>query len=377
MHRRNFLSTLAFFPFYIPPWEIDTVPYTANPDDATAPTGSVLAGTAAEEFRNLKKKINNLFLSSDYVLLEQKQSIKAGLYYVTSVPAGISTNIFYGYATDLTRNDISVPAGGVLGVAGQFNARIGPGLNPLGAKDVSVFGIATEAWTDEVGSQATLKNEVSIIAQANNNVMQLLGLDVVYKNRSDIRIGGSLPVAQGLGANLYNANSRGIQITAPPRSPAGEYCGFGTGIRFEANGLDIWWDKDAALFGLGVARYRRAIGLDFTRMGTPATTEPWTAWRHSSALAMAEYMSITWDSLQFTRTWLDSGITTMWFFGVGNQPTTIAHVGWDYTNGYMVYPVNAVAAGATAGAAVLPANPVGFKLEKIAGIVRKIPYYAI
>lgn len=327
--------------------------YVANPDDITAPTLSTLAGTAQDEFIQLKKKINNVFLASGYSADVSMQAITAGLIYIKDIPAGTSTSIAYGFAADVSRNDTTCP---IPVVGGQFNGRLGSNVNGTGAVDLTIFGIATEAWTGDNNSQATLKGaENAIISQANNNIMQLRGLDVVFKNRSDNREMGGLGPVQGLGSNLYNANSAGITFSSNNRSVLyGEYCGWGTGMRFNADCLDIWWDKAPAT---GSPRYFPAIGIDFSRMLDPSSQNPWSAHRMTSALALKEYMSITWDGLKQLRSYCDSARTTtlpgaggptaggtLWVIAQGGQPalngdSLIAPTksfGYDYVNNLIV-----------------------------------------
>lgn len=344
------------------------MPYIPVPDDVTQPAATVLAGTAAEEFRNLKTKINNFFRQDGYHAPLLQQNCQAGTMTMLNLPAGTDPGILYGHAVNITRNDLAaggVP-GGVQVVAGQFTAAMGASLNGL-ARNASVFGIATEAWTDWQGaSHATLiGGEVSVISQYNANTMPLIGLDVVYKNRPD----GFAAVRQGLGANQYNTYSRAIEISSQPRSTATEFCGWHRGIIFEGGCLDNMKDPTS---GGPVG----AVGIDFTPLGVAASTEPWTAYRMIAAISLSEYMSITWDFDRQTRTWLDSGNTTMWLFGIGGYPTTQGKVGWNYSGDFMDYPNIGTSSSAPAGAAgALPATVSGYKHEKLNGVMVRIPYY--
>jgi hypothetical protein len=45
-------------------------------------------------------------------------------------------------------------------------------------------------------------------------------------------------VESGVGANLYNENAKAVVIESLPRSPAGEYSGWNTGIYFGPTALD-------------------------------------------------------------------------------------------------------------------------------------------
>ena len=292
--------------------------YTPDADDAANPLLSTLAGTAQAEFQALKTKLNLLFFASSYSAPLKNLQLNTGLGYIVDLPATTDTGIAYGHHVDITRNDISAP--NVQVNAFQMNGRLGNNLNPDGLLNASIFGFASEAWTGEVASQASLiGGEVSVISQANNNIMPLLGLDVTFKNRSDVRELAGLGPAQGLGANKYNSNSRGIQFAGNNRSALyGEYCGWGRGILYQADCLDIWWDNNGVSPGVG--KYRPAIGIDFTQMLDPTSVNPWSAHRMSSALALKEYMSVTWDALQQLRSYCDSVDSTLWLVATGGQP---------------------------------------------------------
>lgn len=320
------------------------MPYTPNADDATAPLASVLAGTAAEEFRTLKTKVNNLFLASDYnpdILL---QTLKAGTVLNISVPPSTSSAVVYGASANITRNDIT--PGGAVVVAAQLNGHLGNNLDGF-ATNVSVFGIACEAWTSEVASHATLVGlEASVISQYNANKMALVGMNSVYKDRPDTLYSGA--VSQGLGANKYNANSRAIFISAQPRSTAGENCGWGRGIMFDGGCFDDWFDEASGT-------YQRARPIDFTPQPGPNTFEPWTAYNTvlkngpAHGIIFPEYLGISWDRLQYTRTYLDSDNLRFVVYGDGATPTTTPKLCFDYGNNYIDLPVTPV--GGAPGAA--------------------------
>lgn len=309
--------------------------YIPNADDVTLPTLNTLAGTAQADFIAMKQKMNNFFLGSDFVSTLSQQGLQSGTYYLKNLPAGIDTGIMYGHAVNITRNDIAGTGAQV--VAAQLTAILGPNLDGL-AKNISVFGAATEAWTSNVASHATLIGlESSIIAQYNNNQMALLAGDFVFKNRPD----AVDTVVQGLGANHYNTNSRAIQITSQLRSLAGEYCGWNKGITFGIGCFDY-----QLVGGVPIP----AIAIDIASFSSsPATSEPWTAYRISSAVAMSEYMSVTWDALQFTRSYLDSTNHRLVILGTGNSPTTVPLLAFNYVDNILDLPSTAV--GGVPGAA--------------------------
>lgn len=360
------------------------MPYTPNPDDVIAPTLSTLAGTAQAEFIALKEKINNLFLASDYQSALLLQGIKAGTFLLANLPAGnVNPGIMYGHAVNITRNDLS--GGGATVVAAQLSAIWGNNLDGF-AKNIAIFGVATEAWTGPIASHATLiGGEFSVISQYNANEMALVGGDFPFKNRNDLSSGGltvagsfiiggtyiiiatgttnftligaanSTPgtifvatgvgvgtgtatgsVSQGLGANQYNKFSRAIQITAQPRSGAGENCGWFKGIQFFPHSMDYVHIGGVQIPG---------VAIDIANFSaSPATQEPWTAYCISSALALSEYMSITWDYLKFTRSYLDSVGNKFVILGIGNSPTTTQLFAFNYVTNNIELPGTVVGA---------------------------------
>lgn len=311
--------------------------YTPDADDATNPLLSTLAGTAQAEFQAIKQKMNNFFLASSYNSSLMNQGIRAGTTLVIDLPAGTDPGILYGHSVLVTRNDMATSGAQVVGA--QINAVLGNDINVPFVKDVSVFGVAIEAWTGPSASQATLIGmESSIISQYHGNILALLGCDIVFKNRPDTLYFDS--VRQGLGSNQYNSNSRAIQITSQPSSTAGERCGWHKGIVFYENSFAWAMETQGALSGTVTP----AIALDFTNMGNPlvdpGANNPWTAYKISSALALSEFMSITWDKLQDTRTYLDSFNKMMWLFSTGGSASPSVYptgqLGWDYDTNKLV-----------------------------------------
>jgi len=360
-------------------------PYTPIADDVTIPYLSTLAGTAQADFIALKRKINNLFYESGHYQPLYQQRINSGLIYTGFLPPGADEGIMYGFACHVTRNDVVAvgPSGNNVAAVGlQTSVIAGDGCND---PTMFIFGCALEAWTSPVNSQALLIGlESSIIAQYNDNNAGLVGFDIVYKNRPDAFTGPEIPVTatsdkqegvpyiiktigttdfttlgspnntvgtvfrrnaaaaagtgtfqastvQGKGANKYNPLSRAMQITSQVPSGSGEFCGWHRGITFEANSIS------AAVINVGgVDKIIPGIVISMTNMGEPLNSaganNPWIAYPHSSALALSEYMSITWDKDQNIRMYCDSFYKTFWFMATeGNQLTDVfKKFGWNY-----------------------------------------------
>ncbi len=113
------------------------------------------------------------------------------------------------------------------------NSTVGGGFHAYSKGSTgSVWGIATEAWTGDIDTEGTssatlIGGEFSIVSQYHANANTLVGVDIVFKNRSDadteLEHGGA-------GDNKYNDNSRAIQISSQDPTSAGEYCGWQTAI---------------------------------------------------------------------------------------------------------------------------------------------------
>ena len=138
--------------------------------------------------------------------------------------------ILYGYTAGIKGTGTSTS----LVVGAQINAF---SKNTSGAR--SVFGIACEAWSGDAATVPTVTAvligiEPAVISQYHANTSALLAIDAVFKNRAD----GQTAAPGGLGSNSYNQNSRALQISSQSRGTDGEYCGWKTGILFNADSID-------------------------------------------------------------------------------------------------------------------------------------------
>lgn len=101
--------------------------------------------------------------------------------------------------------------------------------------DNTVWGMVSEA-ANFPGAQGNIVGiESAVVNMAPGNVGELRGIDIMFKNRLDVNVDVAVPV---VGANGYNERSAGIYIGSQPRSPAGEYSGWQSGIRFGKTSLD-------------------------------------------------------------------------------------------------------------------------------------------
>jgi hypothetical protein len=169
-----------------------------------------------------------------------------GVSYVSS-----SASIIYGFFANIKGSGSSTS----LVVGDQINAySVGSGIR-------SVFGGAREAWSGDLttspAATATLiAFETAVISQHDANDQPLVGQDFPFKNRAD---GATAPL-NGLGSNGYNKFSRALQVSSQPRSTSGEYCGWTTGLLFQANSLD----RSATTLAVGIDM----SAVDYSRMAS-------------------------------------------------------------------------------------------------------------
>ena len=119
----------------------------------------------------------------------------------------------------------------------------------------SVWGVVTEAINFPMAGGNVIGLEAAAANMAHDNRGAIRGLDVVFKNRADVAIGIPVPM---VGDNRFNERSVALHVSAQPRSPAGEYSGWQTGLKF-AN-----WSLDRS------ATVPYAVGIDFSEAEVPA-----------------------------------------------------------------------------------------------------------
>ena len=102
-------------------------------------------------------------------------------------------------------------------------------------RDNAVWGVVTEAINFPAASGHVIGLEAAAANMSHDNDGAIRGIDVVFKNRTDIQLFEPLPF---VGENRFNARSVALHVSAQPRSPAGEYSGWQTGIQFARWSLD-------------------------------------------------------------------------------------------------------------------------------------------
>jgi hypothetical protein len=98
----------------------------------------------------------------------------------------------------------------------------------------TVWGVVSEAINFPGAQGNIVAIETAVVSAAHDNLGELRGIDVVFKDRMDPEIDDAVP----LGENRYNDRSAAVYISSQPRSPAGEYAGWQAGIRFARTSLD-------------------------------------------------------------------------------------------------------------------------------------------
>src|SRR5688572_10189341 len=120
----------------------------------------------------------------------------------------------------------------------------------------SIWGVVTEAINFPSASGNVIGLEAAVVNMSNDNYGALYGIDVVYKNRLDVDV--SMPIGY-VGQNRFNQHSVALHVSAQPRSGAGDFSGWQTGIKFARTSLD---------------RSREvpyAVGIDYSDAQVPAT----------------------------------------------------------------------------------------------------------
>lgn len=120
----------------------------------------------------------------------------------------------------------------------------------------TLWGMVTEAVNFPVAQGNIVGIESAVVNMNPSNQAQLRGLHVVFKDRIDLALASAVPV---VGENRYNENSAAVYITSQPRSAAGEYSGWQTGIKFDTASLD----RSASV--------PYAVAIDVSEARVPAT----------------------------------------------------------------------------------------------------------
>lgn len=91
----------------------------------------------------------------------------------------------------------------------------------------AVWGLATEAWSNPTNTSVLIGGELSVIQQTAVGYGSV-GVNAVFKNRSDIATHPTAPVVDG---SLYNFSSRALYITSQARPSGGgiAWAGVGSG----------------------------------------------------------------------------------------------------------------------------------------------------
>jgi hypothetical protein len=119
----------------------------------------------------------------------------------------------------------------------------------------SLWGVVTEAINFPTASGNVIGLEAAAVNMSHDNRGAIFGMDVVFKNRMDVSVPEPVPA---IGENRFNEHSVALHVSAQPRSPAGEYSGWQTGIKFAAASLDR---------SVGVPY---AVGIDYSEARVPA-----------------------------------------------------------------------------------------------------------
>lgn len=218
--------------------------------------------------------------------------------------------IAYGFACNVRRS-----GGAALTVGAQINAW----GDPTGTgKGEGVFGANFVALGPRGHTGALIGIEVSPAEFNDSTVAPKIGVESVFINRQDL----GAAVLAGLGANLYNYNSKCFSVSSIPRSSAGEFCGWYTGLQFGPGSLDasnaLAWNA-VTTYQTGqlvtyLGGYYRAIAPSLNQIPAPVSafwvfylnnlaigvdfsiTDIATMARISSAIRLRDTMRIDYDA---------------------------------------------------------------------------------
>lgn len=269
-------------------------------NDPLLPLDNSLSSPASEgagEFRALKAKINNLFLSTGVnasfaglidtnnkgihaIITEAAATdLYSSRFKITRTANAVAKNTYGVYAESELANNVSVTTG-----------------------SINAFAAVTKIGTAcIVGSIYSLN---SIIYQQSHvfNGGSLTSLYLVFANR--LTPGVAAP--SGVGSNQYNKNAVAIIIDSFARSSSGEYCGWKSGIVFTATSMD----QD--IVGQG-------YGIDFSAIAYQGTNLWNTAYRMKAAIKMRDYQAIIWNAADTVVQYMDPTTGRM-TFALGNIP---------------------------------------------------------
>lgn len=228
--------------------------YTPDPDDAAAPLDTAFASSAASEFRTLKTKLNQLFLSS--AVDTDENSINSTKAFVAANSGGSGSELWMG-----VRGSASRTGGTGSLVAGYFSAALGDSVTQ--SSGAATRGLLVEAFTgttDSVCGTPGVSGATILVIQRNHSGQDAaIGCIIKFQDRTEALDAGA--VVGGVGDDMYNLNSIALLIQSQRRSTEGEKCGWSSGIVFDNYCLDDDDDTTAhptAIDFSGLASYDSA-----------------------------------------------------------------------------------------------------------------------
>lgn len=216
------------------------------------------------------------------------------------LPANPISGEANGWAADITQSS------GALSIVPLHGHAVSAGVHSGNA-----FGIATEAYVFADKNGAGLPSKAiggefdSIVMISNSTAVQHPGVWAVFKNRLDVQ---STP-ANGApsGGNAYNKNTAALVVDSLARgSNTAIECGWNTGLRFNAAGLDS---------AAGV----KATGIDLTPLDASAPEGGKYYGRLISGLALPDNLFMTLSTNKLTAQMRYSDVGTIEFSNNGSQ----------------------------------------------------------
>ena len=256
----------------------------------------------------------------------------------------------------------------------------------------SAWGFTTEVWSNPLTSTTMIGGEPSLISQCPTNAFFLVGLNPVFKNRSDI---ATHPTAAVISGSYYNNKSSALLITSQARPSgagaawAGVGSGWQTAIRIGdagfGSGLD--WDGGSSGSGAGIRNYSQVMDLTQSQVDL-AGGWPWIwVWRTGLTYFGARFVpTISSGVIELVASTpaaagsgyavndtgtLDNGTgATYKVDTVSTGAVTAFHMTALGTSGYSVNPLNTTTVGGAQ-----PGSGTGFKVKVLEVVGEKIEFW--
>lgn len=263
---------------------------TVDVDNAALPVDNSLSSPASEgagELRAIKTKINQVFLNTGVA------ATYPGLIDTNNKGLNVAISDGSNIVLQSSRFKVTRSASQPKDTLGMYSEAVLAVGVTTPANILSAFYSITTANTGSTFGGMYCLN--SLVQQQNvNQVGQCIGLYVVFANRTSIGIAAP----GGLGVNRYNVGATACIIDAYPRSSAGEWCGWKTGIKFASSAMD----RD--INGGGYC-------IDMSGMLRALTADPRTTYQCKGGVRLGNMLSVVFDDNEDVMMYYDQSNTRL------------------------------------------------------------------